>query len=370
MGEFALIRRLSCRQAGDVLDSVPGFAHIERWPQGCDMSNFSSPPAARRVLVLAGGTSSEREISLQSGAAVHAALTARGHEAALVDPAITDLFQCAWSPRDLAFIALHGAFGEDGEVQQLLEAAGIPYTGSDPHASRLAFSKSAAKLRFQQQGVPTPRYALVHRSDSPARLAELAERVGYPLVFKADQQGSSLGIVFVSKTEELQAAAEECFAYGPFAILEQMIVGTEWTLAVIDEATLPLIQIETPHSFFDYQAKYTDEQTQYLFESSYPPEVLEQVRSTGAAACRAIGTSGIARVDLRLDADLHPWVLEVNTIPGMTDHSLVPKAADRAGISFGELCERAIESALRRHARSAETRTELPVAQPEWRQAG
>lgn len=334
------------------------------------MPSLSSPSAARRVLVLAGGTSAEREISLQSGSAVHAALTERGQDAALVDPAITDLFQFAWSPRDVAFIALHGAFGEDGEVQRLLESAGVPYTGSDPQASQLAFSKSAAKLRFQQQGVPTPRYALVHRSDSFARLAELAERVGYPLVFKADQQGSSLGIAFVSEADELEDAAEECFAYGPFAILEQMIAGTEWTLAVIDEATLPLIQIETPHSFFDYQAKYSDEQTQYLFESSCPPEVLEQIRSTGAAACRAIGTAGIARVDLRLDADHHPWVLEVNTIPGMTDHSLVPKAADRAGISFGELCERAIESALRRHARLTDGATAVAAVSRKLRQAG
>ena len=255
-------------------------------------------------------------------------------------------------------------------MQQLLETAGVPYTGSDPQASRLAFSKSAAKLRFQQQGVPTPRYALVHRSDSFARLAELAERVSYPLVFKADQQGSSLGIEFVSEPDALEDAAAQCFAYGPFAILEEMIAGTEWTLGVIDDATLPLIQIETPHSFFDYQAKYDDEQTEYLFESSRPAEVLEQIRSVGAAACRVIGTSGIARVDLRLDADHRPWVLEVNTIPGMTDHSLVPKAADRAGISFGELCERAIESALRRHARPADGVTEGAAITRKLRQAG
>lgn len=327
--------------------------------------------APERIIVLAGGTSAEREVSLCSGAAVHAALIKLDLDVELVDPAITDLHQFAWQAGDVAFIALHGLFGEDGEVQQLLDSAGVPYTGSDAQASRLAFSKSAAKLRFQQQQVPTPPYVLVHRSDTTRRLSEQAARVGYPLVFKADQQGSSLGIYFVDHEDELPEAAEECFTYGPFAILERVVDGTEWTLSVIDDEPLPLIQIRTPHDFFDYDAKYQDEKTQYLFDFTEPAAVVERVRAAGMGACRALGTSGIARVDLRLDADGLPWVLEVNTIPGMTDHSLVPKAAAQAGMSLGELCLRAIDAACERHQRVVAAQSfRTPVPFEFRRQAG
>lgn len=309
-----------------------------------------------RIIVLAGGTSAEREVSLGSGAAVLAALVERGRNAELVDPAITDLHQFDWRPGDLAFIALHGLFGEDGEVQQLLDAAGVPYTGSGAEASRLAFSKSAAKLRFQQHHVPTPPYVLVHRGDQPQRLRDQAARVGYPLAFKPDQQGSSLGISFVHTQAELGEAAAHCFSYGPFAILERAVPGTEWTLGVIDDEPLPLIQIRTPRDFFDYGAKYEDDATEYLFEFAEAAEQVDRVRAAGLEACRALGTTGIARVDLRLEGGQTPWVLEVNTVPGMTDHSLVPKAAARAGMSFGELCLRAIDSALERHEPVSERR--------------
>jgi D-alanine-D-alanine ligase len=324
-----------------------------------------------RIIVLAGGTSAEREVSLSSGAAVHTALCERGVNAELVDPAITDLHQFAWRLGDLAFISLHGTFGEDGEVQQLLDAAGVPYTGSAADASRLAFSKSAAKLRFQQHHVPTPPYVLVHRGDSPQRLLDQAARVGYPLAFKPDQQGSSLGISFVHAEAELDAAADHCFSYGPFAVLERAVPGTEWTLGVIDEDPLPLIQIRTPHDFFDYDAKYQDEQTEYLFDFTESTTVTDSIRAAGRAACRALGTSGIARVDIRLDGDRQPWVLEVNTIPGMTDHSLVPKAAARTGMAFGDLCLRAVEVAVQRHERVEAARSIRPPVPFEFRrQAG
>jgi D-alanine-D-alanine ligase len=330
-----------------------------------------SRPAPERIIVLAGGTSAEREVSLSSGAAVLTALIERGLKAELVDPAITDLHQFGWRPGDIAFIALHGLFGEDGEVQQLLDAAGVPYTGSGAEASRLAFSKSAAKLRFQQHHVPTPPYVLVHRGDSPQRLRDQAARVGYPLAFKPDQQGSSLGISFVHDEAGLGAAAEHCFAYGPFAVLERAVPGTEWTLGAIDDVPLPLIQIHTPHDFFDYEAKYQDEQTEYLFDFTESTTVIDCIRAAGQAACRALGTSGIARVDIRLDANRQPWVLEVNTIPGMTDHSLVPKAAARAGLSFGDLCLQAIEAALQRHERMIGARLLRPPVPFEFRrQAG
>jgi D-alanine-D-alanine ligase len=328
-------------------------------------------PAPERIIVLAGGTSAEREVSLSSGAAVLAALLERGLNAELVDPAITDLHQFAWRPGEVACIALHGAFGEDGDVQQLLDEAGVPYTGSGAEASRLAFSKSAAKLRFQQHHVPTPPYVLVHRGDTPQRLREQAARVGYPLAFKPDQQGSSLGISFVHEEADLDEAAEHCFSYGPFAVLERAVPGTEWTLGLVDDVPLPLIQVRTPHDFFDYDAKYQDDETEYVFEFTESESVIDGIRAAGEAACRALGTSGIARVDIRLDADGRPWVLEVNTIPGMTDHSLVPKAAAHAGMSFGDLCLRAIDSALQRHERLHAARPLRPPVPFEFRrQAG
>jgi D-alanine-D-alanine ligase len=299
--------------------------------------------------VLSGGQSAERDVSLASGAAVATALEARGHRVCCIDPAETCPREFEWLPDDVAFIALHGEFGEDGQVQELIESQGLPYTGSDSRASRLAFSKSAAKARFQQRNVPTPPSVLIHKSDPESRIRRLAERVGFPLVVKPDAQGSSLGVSLVPTPPDLMPAVQNCFGYGPFGLLEQAVIGTEWTLAMLDDQPLPVIQIGTSHALFDHDAKYRDSLTTYAFEFSIPPSAVAGIVDAGCRACEAIGTAGIARVDLRLDESLQPWVLEVNTVPGMTDHSLVPKAAARSGLSLGVLCERALESALLRH---------------------
>lgn len=308
--------------------------------------------SAARILLLAGGDSAEREISLQSGYGVATALQALGLEFELLDPALTDLHRFRWQPNDIAFVALHGGSGENGEIQAILAAAGVPYTGSGPAASQLAFSKSAAKLRFQQHGVPTPPFVLIHQSDSSARLSEQAQRIGYPLVVKPDQQGSSIGVTIVHSPDALATATKECFRYGPFGIIEQAIPGSEWTLGVLDEECLPLIKIETDKTFFDFCAKYQDDATRYLLDFDEPTETTDAITQAGLAACRAVGTVGVARVDLRLNPEGRPFVLEVNTVPGFTDHSLVPKAAARAGIPFPELCRQMLESALR-HAPAA-----------------
>jgi D-alanine-D-alanine ligase len=315
------------------------------------MDQIPAPLTGHRIVVLAGGCSAEREISLQSGEAVLSALASSGCEILLIDPAIVDLYQMRWQPHDMAFIALHGQFGEDGEVQELLERAGVPYTGSDASTSRTAFSKSAAKLRFLQNGIPTPPFVLIHRSDSAARLRDVAARIGYPLVVKPDQQGSSLGVSLVADESELDDATEHCFDYGAFGIIERAIAGTEWTQPVLDAQPLPLIHIATPREFFDFDAKYHDDETQYLFEFSQPAAVVQQIASAGTGACAALGTSGLARADLRVDESGKPWVLEVNTVPGLTEHSLVPKAAAQLGLSFTALCEAALQSALMQHAR-------------------
>ncbi len=299
-----------------------------------------------RVAVLAGGDSDEREISLQSGSAVQQALSSRGHLALHLDPAVVDLAGVDWRQFDVAFLALHGQFGEDGQVQQILEDAGIPYTGSDATASQLAFSKSAAKERFLQFGVPTPEYSLLHYTDDVTRIEKVTGEIGYPLVIKPDCQGSSLGISIVRSAAEVPAALKLCFQFDSFAVVERAIMGTEWTVGMLDELLLPPILIETDREFFDWQAKYEDDNTRYLFESNFPQHVVETIANVARNACRALGTRGMARVDLRVDEAMQPWVLEVNTIPGYTSHSLVPKAAARMGIEFAELCERSIESCL------------------------
>lgn len=299
-----------------------------------------------RVAVLAGGDSDEREISLQSGSSVQQALSSRGHLALHLDPAVVDLAGVDWRQFDVAFLALHGQFGEDGQVQQILEDAGIPYTGSDATASRLAFSKSAAKERFLQFGVPTPEYSLLHYTDDVSRIEKVTGEIGYPLVIKPDCQGSSLGISIVRSAAEVPAALKLCFQFDSFAVVERAIMGTEWTVGMLDELLLPPILIETDREFFDWQAKYEDDNTRYLFESNFPQHVVDTIADVARNACRALGTRGMARVDLRVDEAMQPWVLEVNTIPGYTSHSLVPKAAARMGIEFAELCERSIESCL------------------------
>jgi D-alanine-D-alanine ligase len=299
-----------------------------------------------RVALLAGGDSEERTISLQSGDAVQQALVSRGHLVIHLDPAVIDLAGVDWSQFDVAFLALHGRFGEDGQVQQVLEQAAVPFTGSDAAASRLAFSKSAAKERFAQFGVATPSYVLIHYADDAARIERLVASVGYPLVVKPDAQGSSLGVSIVRQPRELPAALRRCFEYDSFGVVEQAIAGTEWTVAILDFLVLPPLRIDTPREFFDYDAKYHDDATDYSFGVDWPRHDVARIGETAAEACRSLGVKGLSRVDLRVDAAHQPWVLEVNTIPGLTDHSLAPKAAAYAGIDFAELCERMIRASL------------------------
>lgn len=304
-----------------------------------------TPLKPLRVAVLAGGNSAERSISLKSGAAVAAALTSRGHEVISVDPAETSLDNFDWCDIDVAFLALHGTFGEDGGVQQILEAHNVVYTGSDSQASKLAFSKSAAKERFKSCEVNTPDYALIHKGDAAFQFAEQAATIGYPLVVKPDCQGSSIGVRIVKDESALAAAIEQGFALDCSCLLERAIIGSEWTLGVIDDDPLPLIRIGTDHQFFDFEAKYEDDNTEYHFDETVSDEFRSQLTEIGIAACRSLGTKGVARVDIMVDESGQPWILEVNTIPGLTDHSLVPKAATRIGLDMSQFCEVVLERA-------------------------
>jgi D-alanine-D-alanine ligase len=306
-----------------------------------------------RVAVLCGGPSAERVVSLRSGAAVVHALRDLGHAVHEIDPAVVELADYDWARFDVAFIALHGKFGEDGQVQQILEDALVPYTGSGVAASRLAISKSASKERFLQHRVPTAPYALIHETDTPHRILRQADAIGLPLVVKPDTQGSSLGVSIVRTADEMPAALTRCFHYDSFGLLEQAIPGVEWTVGMLDERALPPICIETGRDFFDYEAKYEDDKTRYHFDFDVPAEEVERVIQAARNACDALGTCGLARVDLIVDQSGCPQVLEVNTVPGLTDHSLVPKAAFRMGMSFTELCQDCLQSALRHAVRRA-----------------
>jgi D-alanine-D-alanine ligase len=319
------------------------------------------------VLVLLGGPSAEREVSLVSGRCVADALTRRGHRVIELDPTPSPLLSgpgtpldfrqalCEarqrlerfdWSAVDVVFNALHGTFGEDGTVQELLESLGVPYTGSGPEASRCGFHKWKARRRFEAHGLPTPR-GVLFRTDWPtSRMAAAARSLEWPVVIKPEAQGSSLGVSIVRRPADLPAAVERCARYGAVGLIEEYIAGTEWTVGVWDDFVLPLIEIVPAQEFFDYTAKYADERTAYRFSSHLPEETMQRMATAGRRAARAVGAEGLSRVDVRVDASGTAWVLEVNTSPGLTDHSLVPKAAARMGLSLGVLCEQECQRAI------------------------
>lgn len=306
------------------------------------------PISKKRVALLYGGDSAEREISLQSGIAVEAALKTRGYEVCPFDPQNVDLEACDWSEFDVAFIALHGTFGEDGGVQRVLEDAGVPFTGSSSAVSRLVFNKSAAKERLYQFDVPSPTGMLLGEDDPPARLDQALRSIGFPLVVKPNSQGSSLGVSIVADPSDLETALQRAFAFDRFCLLEEWMPGEEWTVALIDNEVLAPIRITSSTTFFDFQAKYESCETCYEVDPPVDRRMKMQITETARRACVALGTRGAARVDLMLDASGEPQVLEVNTIPGLTSHSLLPMAAKHRGMSLEELCDRMISCALQR----------------------
>lgn len=299
-----------------------------------------------RVAVLAGGQSAEREISLASGINVAAALDDAGYDVALLDPAVEPLATIDWSRFDACFIALHGGAGEDGRVQQQLERWAVPYTGSGPAASRLAMSKSASKERFIQANLATAPYVVFHRSEPLESLVERVGTLGYPVVVKPDAQGSSIGVGFARDAKELALRVGEGLAYDHFAIAEPVVEGRELTVAVIDRQTLPVLEIVTPRAFFDFAAKQHADSTEYRFDTGLSDDQTQRVQQAAVAAAEALGTRGLVRVDMIVDRLGQPWLLEVNTVPGMTARSLAPKAAAQAGMSLAMLCDRLIRDCL------------------------
>jgi len=295
-----------------------------------------------KVAVLLGGKSAEREVSLKSGTMVLHALRAHGVDAHAFDPAERGLDALLEERFARVFIALHGRFGEDGTVQGVLEWLGIPYTGSGVQSSALAMDKLRAKLVWQASGLPTPPF---ERLEANADLVAVAGRLGMPLMVKPASEGSSVGMSKVRASGALDEAFAQAVNYDRVVIAEKFIEGVELTAAILEDEVLPLVRIETPRDFYDYTAKYLAEDTRYHVPCGLSAVREGELRRLCLDAFRTLGCRGWGRVDLMLDADGAPYLIEVNTAPGMTDHSLVPMAARAAGMSYEDLCLRILEGA-------------------------
>jgi len=298
------------------------------------LQSTSAPQAFGRVVVLFGGKSAEREVSLKSGQAVLEALQAAGVDAFGIDVGDGLLEQLSRERIDRAFIVLHGRGGEDGSMQGLLECAGIPYTGSGVLASALAMDKLRTKQVWQSLGLPTPRHAVL-TSEADCRVA--AQELGFPLIVKPAHEGSSIGMAKVEALDELISAWQAARTHDPHVLVEQWIQGPEFTVALLRGQVLPPIGLGTSHSFYDYDAKYLASDTRYRIPCGLDSAKEAELKSLCARACEAVGVQGWGRVDVMQDAEGRFWLLEVNTVPGMTDHSLVPMAACAAGLDFQQL---------------------------------
>jgi len=308
-----------------------------------------------RIAVLMGGVSNERSISMKSGREVVQALAQRGHEVLAVDVTARNIDALDAIRPDVAFVALHGEFGEDGEVQQLLERKGIPYTGSGPQASRNGMDKLASKRAFISHSVPTPDYFVLQSASQIRESTLWADRLGYPVVCKPSKGGSSIGVRICRGRRDLlmvlACAFEQDGDFGPedrpALIVERYAPGRELTVGILDETPLSLIEIRTPRPFFDYAAKYDAGDTIYVLDVAMPRSLYLNLQEIGLRAYAALGCRHMGRTDLILGNDGRPYVLEVNTIPGCTPRSLLPLAAAAQGIDFPQLCERLVHMALR-----------------------
>ncbi|MDD4939761.1 MAG: D-alanine--D-alanine ligase [Candidatus Omnitrophica bacterium] len=302
-----------------------------------------------KIGVLMGGPSSERDISLKSGKAVHENLAQIGLNAVCIDiktDGIEDNARLITSSGiDIAFIALHGHFGEDGQIQAVLEGLGIPYTGSGVKASRLAMDKTASRRIFERSGLAVPKYKEEERSTYGAGWAGLHSDFSFPLVVKPATHGSSIGLSIVEKEEFLDRSVNLALSFDTRIIIEEFIAGRELTVGILGERALPVIEIVPKKGVFDYDAKYHPGMTEYLVPAELEEGLRAMVQAAALDAHKLLGCSGCSRVDLILSGENIPFILEVNTIPGMTATSLLPKAAKVTGMDFPALCVRLIELA-------------------------
>jgi len=296
-----------------------------------------------KVAVLLGGRSAEREVSIMSGTGVLKALHSKGVDAHAFDPAERDLFELKREGFARCFIALHGRGGEDGTLQGALEVLGVPYTGSGVMGSAIGMDKWRTKMIWLASGLPTPRYRILCARDD---WNQVARDLGLPLIVKPANEGSTLGLTKVTAAAQLPAAYELAVKkYNDFALAEQFIDGPEYTVGILENAALPLIRIEAPQGNYDYQNKYFSDDTKYLCPCGLPAEKEQALKALALEAFSRVGCAGWGRIDLMLDARGEPWLLEVNTSPGMTGHSLVPMAARAVGMPYEDLCVRILEGA-------------------------
>ena len=313
-------------------------------------------PQFGKVAVLMGGLSAEREISFMSGQGVLAALRNRGVDAHAFDPAERDLSELKTDGFQRCFIALHGRFGEDGTVQGALELLGIPYTGSGVMASSIAIDKTMTKRVWLSENVPTPRYVLLKQNNLGDKAqAHVLQTLGLPLIVKPAREGSSIGVAKVTQASDLPQALQAAAECDADVLCEQFIAGDEVTCPILGEAegayALPVIRIVAPAGNYDYQNKYFTDDTQYLVPSGLPAEEEKAIQEHVVKAYRVLGCKGWGRVDVMIDAQTRqPYLLEINTSPGMTGHSLVPMSAKAAGMDYESLCMHLLASASLEHA--------------------
>jgi len=305
--------------------------------------NLGDPRKFGQVALVVGGDSGEREVSLRGGRAVAAALEKLGIQFSVVDGARRLLEHVAAGHYDRVFNLLHGRGGEDGMLQGALRIYGVPVTGSGVLASALSMDKLQSKRVFAACGLPTPEWRVAHAVEDAAAILETLPP---PLFVKPAREGSSLGMSRVLEPDELAPALEKALSYDTTVLVERMIGGSEYTAAILNDRVLPLIRLTTPREFYDYQAKYETGDTRYLCPCGLDADTESSLAGVCLQAFQVLGTSGWGRVDVMMDESGQPWLLEVNTTPGMTDHSLMPMAAKADGIDFEELVWRILETSL------------------------
>lgn len=310
-----------------------------------------------RIGVLLGGDSAERKISLKSGRAVRKALEEMGYETRAIDPSRrADLLST--DVIDVAFVALHGRGGEDGVLQAILDQKKIPYTGSGPRGCRLSFDKVKAKAILRKKGIPTADYAVIDGRNWMARL----KRLGEPIFIKPVDDGSSIGVFAVDDLQKSANMIKTALRKYGRLLAERKISGREFTVAVLDGKALPVIELRPERSFYDYKAKYTKGLCNYLVPAPIDPKLAKRMQAIALDVHRALELEDVSRVDIMTDERGDPYVLEANAIPGLTEMSLLPKAARQSGISFGRLCEMLLEKAYSRKKKAGNPARRATVA--------
>jgi len=284
----------------------------------------------KKIALLSGGDSEERDISIKSGLAVYQALKNLNYEVSLIDPKNSNL--CSLVNFDAAFICLHGKNGEDGKVQSLLELLKVPFTGSASTASMLAMNKFYSKLIWNDRALKTPQFLILNKTNLDYK--KIITKLGDPFIVKPSSSGSSFGINLVKNKDDLISAFTDAFKYDSIVMAEEFIVGREFTVSILGNKSLGVLEISSKNEFYDYNAKYVSNETVFSKPTDLNPTVLEEIESIALSAFTSIGCSGWGRVDFMMDKKFNLYLIEVNTVPGMTDHSLFPLAARYAGLSF------------------------------------